>query len=140
MYRNHVTYQSFSDKLKQQFSKQENSLSIGNLTSIWDQNKKQLILIMDTSRLIYNEIRAYLKGNSLFLEAPLVLSYNKPYRSHLMGKENRDEIENGLTLIGFAEVKLRYGYQYQVISCQAIEPNMIKVILGFSDWDRSGNN
>ena len=137
---NHIIYQPFSEKLRHQFLKSENSLGIGNLTLIWDQDKKQLVLIMDTNQVINSEIRAYLKGNSLILEAPFISSYNKPFRTHLIGKENRDEFEDGFTVIGFSEVKLKYGYQYHLISCQAIEPKMIKVVLGFSIWGRIGHN
>lgn len=140
MYRNHVIYQPSSGKLRHQVLKSENSLGIGNLSFIWDQNIRKLVLIMNTNRVINSEIRAFLKGNRLILEAPLISSYNKPFKTHLIGKENSDEFEDGLTLIGFSEVKLKYGYQYHLISCQAIEPKMIKVELGFSFWGRNGNN
>jgi hypothetical protein len=140
MHRNHAIYQSSSEKLRHQFSKSENALGIGNLRYFWDQNKKQLDLLMDTHYLINNEIRAYLKGRRLILEAPLISSYTKPFRTHLIGKENSDELEEGLTLLGFSEVKLKYGYNYQLISCQVIEPKLIKVVLGFSFWGRNGNN
>ena len=87
---------------------------------------------MDTSQMIGNEIKALLKGNSLILEAPIISSYGKPFRTHLLGQEFRDEIEEGFAVIGFSEVKLKYGYDYHLISCKAIGPKMIKVILGFS--------
>jgi hypothetical protein len=137
MFRNHVLYQPSSEKLRHQFSNSENALGIGNLRYFWDQQKKQLDLLMDTHYLINHEIRAYLKGHRLILEAPLNLSYNKPFRTHLIGKENSHEIEEGLTLIGFSEVNLKYGYNYQLISCQAIEPKLIKVVLKFSFGGRN---
>lgn len=140
MYRNHITYKPSSEQLRHQFLKSGNSLGIGNLTFIWDQKKKQVVLLMDTNQLINNEIKALLKGNSLILEAPRISSYNKPFRTHLMGPEFRDEFEEGFTVIGFSEVKLKYGYHYHLISCQAIDPNIIKVVLGFSIWGRNGNN
>jgi len=140
MHRNHVIYQPSSEKLKHQFLQSENSLGIGNLSFIRDQKKQQLVLMMNTNQVINDEIRACLKGNRLLLEAPLISSYNKPFRTHLIGKENSDEFEEGLTLIGFSEVKLKYGYRYRLLSCQAIEPNLIKVVLGFSLWGRNGNN
>lgn len=140
MLRNHVIHQPYSEKLGHQLSNSENALGIGNLRYFWDQNTKQLDLIMDTNQLINSEIRAHLKGNRLILEASLISSYNKPFRMHLIGKENSHELEEGLTLVGFSEIKLKYGYQYRLISCQAIEPKMIKVVLGFSFWGRNGNN
>lgn len=140
MYRNHVTHRPISAQLRNQFLKSENSLGIGNLSFIWDQGKKQLVLIMDTNQKISNEVRALLKGNRLTLEAPLISAYNKPFRTHLLGQDSRHEIEDGFTVIGFSEVKLKYGYHYHLISCQVINPNMIKVILGFSLWGRNERN
>ncbi len=140
MYKNHVTNTSHSEQLSHQFSRSGNSLGIGNLTFIWDQQKKQVVLIMDTDQMIGREVKALLEGNRLILEAPLISSYNKPFRTHLLGWESREEFEEGFTVIGFSEVKLKYGYQYHLISCQAVGPKMIKVILGFSLWGRHGNN
>ena len=60
--------------------------------------------------------------------------------SQMISKEIRDEFEDGFMVIGFSEVKLKYGYQYHLISCQAIDSKMIKVILGFTFWGRNGNN
>jgi len=139
MFRNHAIYQPSSEKKSLQFSNSENALGIGNLRYFWDQHTKQLDVLMDTHCLINSEIKAHLKGHRLILEAPLDLSYNKPFRTHLIGKENSNEIEEGLTLIGFSEIKLKYGYTYQLISCQAIEPKLIKVVLKFSSWGRNGN-
>jgi hypothetical protein len=96
--------------------------------------------MMNINRVINGEIKAYLKGNRLILEAPLISSYNKPFRTHLIGREYIDALEEGLTVIGFSEVKLNYGYRYRLLSCQAIEPKLIKVVLGFSFWGRNGNN
>ena len=140
MFRNHITYKPTSEQLNHQLLRTENTLGIGNLTFIWDLDKEQLVLIMDTNKNISTEIKALLKGNSLLLEAPLVSSYNKPFRSHLIGQELRDEIEDGFTGIGFSEVKLKYGYNYHLISCLAIDSKMIKVVLGFSLWGRDLKN
>lgn len=90
--------------------------------------------------MINREIKAILKGNRLILEAPLISSYNKPFRTHLIGREIRNEFEEGLTVIGFSELKLKSGYNYHLISCQAIDSKLIKVILGFTLWGRKKNN
>jgi len=140
MFRNHNKYQPFSDKLSHQFLKSENALGIGNLTFIWDHNKNQLILIMDTDRVINSDINASLKGNRLILEAPLISYGDTPFRTHLMGNKYSDEFEEELTVIGFSEVKLKYGYHYHLISCQVTEPKIIKVVLGFSFWGSIVNN
>jgi len=95
-----------------------------------------LILIMETSQLVSRDINAILKGNRLILEAPLISSYNKPFRTHLIDKVNSNEIDDGLMLIGFTEVTLKSGYRYQLISCQVIDSRLIKVTLGFRPWGR----
>lgn len=140
MFRNQITYKPTSEQLNHQFLQKENSLGIGNLTFIWDLDKNQLVLIMDTSEMISSDVKAFLKGSSLVLEAPLNTPYNKPFRTHLLGQEFRDDYAEGFTLIAFSEVKLKYGYKYHLISCQAIDPKMIKVVLGFSVWGRDLKN
>jgi len=140
MYKNHFNYEPSSEQLSHQFSGSGNAMGIGNTNFIWDQKKKQLILIMETYQMVDKDIRAFLKGNSLFLEAPLFSSYSKPIRTHHMGQKGREEFEDELTLIGVSEIKLKHGYKYHLISCQAIDSTMIKVILGFTLWGRNGNN
>ena len=85
-------------------------MGIGNTNFIWDQKKKLLILIMETHQMVDRDIRAFLKENSLFLEAPLLSSYSKPIRTHHMGQKSREEFEEGLTLIGISEIILKHGY------------------------------
>jgi len=139
MLRNHYTYRSSSEQLRQQISKSSNPLGIGNTNFIWNREKHQLILIMETSQLVSRDINAILKGNRLILEAPLISSYNKPFRTHLIDKVNSNEIDDGLMLIGFTEVTLKSGYRYQLISCQVIDSRLIKVTLGFRPWGRHNN-
>jgi len=140
MLRNHYTIRSSSEQLRQQISKSSNPLGIGNTHFIWNREKHQLILIMETSQLVSRDINAILKGNRLILEAPLISSYSKPFRTHLIDKLNSDEIDDGLMLIGFTEVTLKSGYKYQLISCQVIDSRLIKVTLGFRPWGRNYNN
>jgi len=85
-------------------------------------------------------LKAFLKGNILLLEAPLISSYNKPFRMHHLGQKNREEYEEGLTLIGFSEIKLKPGYSYRLISYQVHDSNMIEVILGFKSWGSKRSN
>jgi len=110
----------------------ENSLGIKNTNYIWNQKNKQLVLIMEASQTVSKDIKALLKGNRLFLEASLVSPLNKPLRAHQLERETLDEIEGGLMIIGFSEIKLKNSYSYHVNSCEVMEPKMIKVILDFS--------
>jgi hypothetical protein len=95
---------------------------------------------METHQMVGREIKAILKGNRLILEAPVISSYTKPFRTHLIDKANRDEIEDGLMLIGFTEVTLKSRYKYHLISCQAINSKLIKVVLGFRLWGRNNHS
>ena len=134
MYRNPFSYRESSEKIKPQFSTSRNPLGIGNPNFIWDRNRNQLIILVQTSQMIGREINALLNGSRLILEAPMVTSYDKPLRTHLLGRENMNEFEESLMEIGFSEIKLKNGYKYSLISCQVIDPNLIKVILGFRPW------
>jgi len=137
---NNNTYSSSSDQLRQHISKSSNSLGIRNTNFIWNREKHQLTLILETSHQVSQEINAILKGHRLILEAPIISSCSKPLRTHLVGKENRDEIEEGLMVIGFTEVRLKSGYNYHLISCQAIDSRLIKVILNYRHWGRYNND
>ncbi len=90
--------------------------------------------------MVSREINAIVKGNRLILEAPLLSSYNKPFRTHLIGREIKNEFDEGLTEIGFSELKLKLGYHYNLVSCQTIDSKLIKVILGYTLWGRKKNN
>ncbi len=140
MFKNYYTYSASSDHLKQQISKSSNPLGIGNTNFIWDHKKHQLVLIIETSQMVSRKINAILKGNRLILEAPLISSFNKPFRTHLIDKEYRDEIEYGLMQIGFAEVILKSRYKYHLITCQSIDSRLIKVVLGFRHMERNSNS
>ena len=100
MYRHHHTYSSYNEQFRQQISISSNPLGIGNANFIWDQKKQQPVLIMETHQMVGREIKAILKGNRLILEAPFISSYTKPFRTHLIDKANKAEIEDGLMLWG----------------------------------------
>lgn len=140
MNRNHISYRASAERMRPQFLSTRNSIGIVQTESLWDKNRKQIVIIIKTNQMVSREVNIMLKGNSMTLEAPLVSSYDKPFRTHKVGKENRNEIEEGFTIIGFSEFKLKPGYQYSLISSQVINPNLIKVILGFKPKDVYRNN
>lgn len=92
---------------------------------------------MEAHKIIDKDLKAFVNGNSLLLEAPLQISYNRPLRMHHLGHNFREEYGEGLSLIGFSEIQLKSSYTYRLISCQVFESNTIEVILGFAVW---GNN
>jgi len=89
--------------------------------------------------LIDKDLKVFVKGHSLLLEAPLQYSYNKPFRMHHLGQNFREEYGEGLSLIGFSEIKLKSSYAYRLISYQVFDSNMIEVILGFTVWGNKKN-
>jgi hypothetical protein len=139
MYRNHYTPSLSFEKVRHHFSPSANTLGIRNTNFIWDRKRQQLVLIIETDQMDSQDINAFLKGNSVILEAPLMSSYNKPFRTHLVKQKNDDDFEEDLMVIGFSEVKLKPGYIYHLISCQAIDSKILKVILGFRPWGSNNN-
>ena len=98
---------------------------------VWNLNKSHLVVIIETDRMLAREIDARIRDNTLVLEAPLISSYEMPYKTHLIGQELRKEIEEGYGEIGISEVRLKPGYQYSLITCEVVEPKLIKVIFEF---------
>lgn len=132
MNRTHLSYQASAKRMKPQVLTSRNSLGIIQTSSLWDKYRKQIIYIIKTNQEVTKEIDVVVEDHLMTLEVPLVSSYDKPFRTHKMGKENRNEVEDGLTIVGFSEFKLKPGYQYSLISGQVMGPNLIKIILGFS--------
>ena len=62
MLRNHYTYRSSSEQLRQQISKSSNPLGIGNTNFIWNREKHQLILIMETRQLVSRCVKSAKSG------------------------------------------------------------------------------
>jgi hypothetical protein len=108
-----------------------NSLGFGNVTFHRDPAKRQLILNIETQRVISHEVKAALKGNTLLFEAPLLISCNKPFRTHLIEPETREEYEDGFTITGYSQVRLNHGYKYRLISCRIMNSKKIRVVLDY---------
>jgi hypothetical protein len=139
MHRNHATYKPSSRLLKPPFPGKGNSLGIVNTNFLWDHKRKQLILTMESSQLIDNDLNVFIKGHSLLLEAPLQFSYNRPLRMHHIGQKFTQDYGDGLSLIGFSEIELKSTYTYRLISYQVFDSNMIEVILGYTVWGNKKN-
>lgn len=129
MYQAHHTNYPYLAKLNP--SDSENSLGFGKITFKGDPAKRQLILNIETHRMISHEVKADLKGHRLIFEAPLIISYNKPFRTHLIEAETREEYEDGFTITGYSQIRLNHGYTYRLISCRLIESKKIRVVLDY---------
>ena len=106
-----------------------NYLGIKKIDRIYDNNSHQLVLLVSTKDMLGKEVNAILKGSNLILEAPYEMETNRPLRTHLIGREFLRDYENEVSVIGFSEIKLKPGYHYQVLSCQLINPNLVKILL-----------
>jgi hypothetical protein len=111
-----------------QFLTSGNSLGMVHTESYWDKNRKQIVYIIKTNRVVTSEIDVRLKDNYIHLEAPLVSSLDKAF---IKEKEMRNDFGEGLKDTGCSEFRLKPGYRYTLISSQLINPNLIRVVLGF---------
>ena len=127
-------YRPNSSRLRLPSQETGKELKIKNAQSVWHPEMHQVILFLDLSKDPGSNISGHLNGNKLLLEAAPGVSYNKPLRTHLVGQEFMDEIEEGFIPVSFLELKLRDGYRYYLKSCQICGTNRIKVILGFKKW------
>jgi hypothetical protein len=126
---NNIMHHSISDHVADQMIRTHNSLGIKKIDRIYDKNRNQLILMVNTHEMLDRELNTFLKHNNLILEAPIQMDYNRPFRTHLAGDDLRPDGGIDISLIGFAEIKLKPGYHYTVMSCQLINPTLVKIIL-----------
>jgi hypothetical protein len=108
-----------------------NHLGINRLTFIRDKFRHQLIILAESSRLVTREVYVFLKENILVIEAPLMLDLEKPYRTHLLGKESMDEFNNGSSKINFTEVRLSKKYYYHVLAYDMTKPGLLRIVLSY---------
>lgn len=117
-------------------SDSDNSLGFGKITFKRDPAKRQLILNIEAHSMISHELKAALKGNRLMFEAPLIISYNKPFRTHLIDPETRKEYEDGFKITGYSQIRLNHGYTYRLISCRVTDTKKIRVVLDYKRRER----
>ena len=109
-----------------------NKLEINNMEWERDKQKHLLIVVVECNRIMNSkEVYAFLRGNVLILEAPILIGLNRPLRAHLVDREIRNECEKGVTDIGFSEVRLDKHYDYSLISFKVIKPGSLKIVLHY---------
>ena len=107
----------------------KNDLQIERVEYFSNKQKDLLVLLLESNSPFEREVKAFIKGNNLIIEAPCSLVYNKPFRTHLIEKEILSDYEKGNLDIGFSEVQLNQSFSYNILSWQSINPIMLKVIL-----------
>lgn len=112
--------------------KSRNNLEISRIDYLKDLKKNQLVIFLE-SDLLYDlkAVNILIQGNNLIIEAPRSMEYQQPLRVHLIDKEYLLQQEKGILEIGFSEVRLKPGFSYTLLSCQIINPGLLKVILSF---------
>jgi hypothetical protein len=140
MYMNQIIHQHSSEPLICNVLKSQNHLEIGRIDYINDKQRKQLILIMDSNQSLGREVNVILKGCNLILEATCEQDYDMPFRTHLIERKVVVDYENEDPDIGFSEIKLNPGYNYNVLSSQVINPGSIKVVLQYRYLKKNKNN
>jgi hypothetical protein len=137
MQRHHTAYRIAPEaQLFRQF-KSRNPLGIEKINFMKNHQKQLLIIIMESHRMFNQEIQATLTGNRLILEAPFISSDIRPIRTHLIQRDIQDEFEKGTLEIGASEIKLKPGFNYTLISCKALDPSLLKVILKYQPLIKS---
>lgn len=106
-------------------------MGVGKVKYIWDHQRKQLVLLVESDQMFNNELRPMVNGNRLILSSPFVSAMDKPLRTHLIDRELREELETGIADLGFSEVQLKTGYSYVIDSCNILDPYLLKVILRY---------
>ncbi len=124
-------HQNLSDLKFCHVIKSRNDLKISRIDYLKDIQRGQLTIFLESNLLCDREVNALMQGNTLIIEAPRSLEYEKPFKTHLIDKESLLDYEKGMLAIGFSEVDLNPGFKYTILSCQMINPGLLKVILSF---------
>ena len=111
--------------------KSRNDLKISRIDFLKDIQRGRLVIFLESDYLINQEVNALMQGNNLIIEAPRFLDYEKPFKTHLIDKEILSDYEKEVLKIGFSEVQLNRDFRYTILTCQMINPGLLKVILSF---------
>ena len=131
MYMKQINHQRSFEHLNYNLIKSQNHLRIRKVKKINEKKKEQLVLLVDTDEIIDNEVNAFIKGNSLILEAPYQVFDSKPIRTHLLDRDTNGDLDEEISVIGFSQIQLRKGFHYELISCQLVNPGLVKILLKY---------
>ena len=121
--------------------KSRNDLEISRIDYLKDARNSQLVIFLESNMLFDLEaVNALMQGNNLIIEAPRSMEYEKPFRTHLIDRESLLDQEKGVIKIGFSEVQLKQGFKYTLLSCQMINPGLLRVNLSFHQIRKNSEN
>ena len=111
--------------------KTRNDLQIERIEFFSDKRRDLLVLLLESNLPLELEVKAFIQGKNLIIEAPRTLAYNKPFRTHLIEKETLSDYAKGGYKISFSEVQLNQNFSYNILSCMAVNTRLLKVVLSF---------
>lgn len=111
--------------------KSRDELKLGRIEYIDDYQRNQLVILLECDHHLTPEIKAFVQGDNLIIEALRSVDYRKPFRTHLIKRETLSDYEKGRVEVGFSEVQLNSRFRYSLLSCQMIRGGLLKVILSF---------
>jgi len=124
-YRNrHISY--FCHVMRSQ-----NELQINRIEYLNDSQRDRLVILLESDRPLDNGVNAFLKNDHLILEASRSLDFEKPFRAHLIDREFLTGKVPDSNQIGFSELVLNHDFKYNVVSCQLVNPLLVRVVLDF---------
>ena len=129
MYLQEIRNNRIPDLKKFYILRDRNHLGIDRLTFIRDKHRQLLIILAESDSFISRDVYVFLKGNILVVEAPLFIDLQRPYRTHLIEKENLDDFNIESSEVGFTEIKLFKKYDYNIMSYHMIKPGLLKIVL-----------
>jgi hypothetical protein len=139
MYTNQISYRQYSEPLGCRIIKTHNQLGISRIDRITDKHRNNLILLLESNQFLGEDFNALLKDGNLILEASLDPEYEKPIRTHLVEREILYDQDSMDPTIGFTEIKLNPVFQYSVLSCQVMNPGLIKIVLSYKSMHKNHN-
>jgi hypothetical protein len=114
----------------------QNELQINRIEYLNDSQRDRLVILLESDKPLDREVNAFLKNDHLILEASRPLNIEKPMRAHLIEQNFLAGRAPESMEIGFSELILNHDFKYYVVSCQLVNPLLIKVILDFNPITR----
>ena len=127
----HMINKAFSEPYLYSVTRSTRPLSITKTDCLWDKFQHKLMLVIACDQLFSQESKVWLKDQILLVESPVVSAVEKPFRTHLIEREIREEFEKGILEIGVARINLKSGYHYTLQSFQIINSSLISVSLSY---------
>jgi len=119
--------------------KTRNDLEIQKMEIIKDNYNKRLEIVLVANNEMESDVKVFLEGNSLKVEAIRHIEFEKPMRTHLIQRDVLSDFENGGVEIGLTEIKLEHGYNYELLTTKLIGPKLLKVVLSFQSLKKNKN-